>query len=92
MYLSMTEVNHSYEIERLLGRENQQKQLMNLGLVPGARVRVVSTIQNNMIVLVKDTRLGIGRDLAQKILVRQIAEADAIPACAPAETPERSYS
>lgn len=41
----------------------------NLGFVVGGSVTVVSEIDGNMIVNVKDSRVAIGKDMANKILV-----------------------
>ena len=41
----------------------------NLGFVTGGTVTVVSEINGNMIVNVKDSRVAIGKDMANKILV-----------------------
>ena len=40
-----------------------------LGFVVGAIVTVISEIQGNLIVNVKDSRVAIGKDMASKILV-----------------------
>ena len=40
-----------------------------LGFVVGAIVTVISEIQGNLIVNVKDSRVAIGKDMAGKILV-----------------------
>ena len=43
--------------------------LERLGFVVGAIVTVISEIQGNLIVNVKDSRVAIGKDMAGKILV-----------------------
>ncbi len=43
--------------------------LENLGFVTGAKVTVVSTVEGNIIVNVKDSRIAIGKDMANKIMV-----------------------
>ena len=56
-----------------LGRRNiseeTRKFLENLGFVQGATVTVVSEISGNMIVNVKDSRVAIGKDMANRIMV-----------------------
>lgn len=69
MKLFLANPGEAYKIIRIGGREKLQKQLMNLGFVPGSRIRLVNEVQGNFIVIVKDTRLGISRELAQKIEV-----------------------
>ena len=45
------------------------KFLGNIGFVVGAAVTVISEIKGNMIVEVKDSRVAIGKDMANKIMV-----------------------
>ncbi len=72
MFLAMGESGHTYEVVKVLGREKIQKQLFNLGIVPGSVIYTVSITNDNFIITLKQTRLGIGRELVQKILVKQI--------------------
>ena len=48
---------------------NDGKFLETLGFVVGGTVTVVSEINGNMIVNVKDSRVAIGKDMANKIMV-----------------------
>ena len=70
MKLFLANPGETYEIVHIGGREKLQKHLMNLGFVPGSRIRLVNEVQGNYIVVVKETRLGISRELAQKIEVQ----------------------
>ncbi|WP_066923026.1 FeoA family protein [Murdochiella massiliensis] len=74
MKLFLANPGEAYEITHIGGREKLQKQLMNLGFVPGSQIRLVNETQGNYIVVVKETRLGISRELAQKIDVAPVAE------------------
>lgn len=56
-------------IRRIGGREETRRFLENLGFVTGGIVTVVSEIGGNMIVNVKDSRVAIGKDMANKIMV-----------------------
>ena len=51
------------------GKEETRRFLENLGFVAGGTVTVVSVIGGNMIVNVKESRVAIGRDMANKIMV-----------------------
>ena len=51
------------------GKEETRLFLERLGFVVGAIVTVISEIQGNLIVNVKDSRVAIGKDMAGKILV-----------------------
>lgn len=79
MKLFLGESGKSYRIIRIAGREKLQKQLMNLGFVPDAIIQLVNEVDGNFIVVVKETRLGISRELAQKIDVVPNEISDAQP-------------
>lgn len=69
MPLSMMKAGEPETIKRVGGRADTRRFLENLGFVIGAIVTVVSDIDGNMIVNIKDSRVAIGRDMANKILV-----------------------
>lgn len=46
-----------------------KKHLENLGFVIGGAVTVVTSLAGNVIVNVKDTRVAISKEMAQKIMV-----------------------
>lgn len=69
MPLTMVNTGEPNIIKKIGGKEETRKFLENLGFVTGAAVIVVSEIGGNMIVNVKDSRVAIGRDMANKILV-----------------------
>ena len=56
-------------IKKVGGKEEVRKFLGNIGFVVGAAVTVISEIKGNMIVEVKDSRVAIGKDMANKIMV-----------------------
>ena len=69
MPLTMANPGECYTIRKVGGKEETRKFLENLGFVQGATVTVVSEIGGNMIVNVKDSRVAIGKDMANKIMV-----------------------
>jgi ferrous iron transport protein A len=56
-------------IKKVGGKEETRKFLENLGFVTGGKVTVMSEISGNLIVNVKDSRVAIGKDMANKIMV-----------------------
>jgi ferrous iron transport protein A len=56
-------------IKKVGGKEDTRKFLENIGFVTGGVVTVISEIGGNMIVNVKDSRVAIGKDMANKIMV-----------------------
>lgn len=69
MPLSFVNEGEPNIITRIGGRDETRKFLANLGLVNGTEVTVVSTINGNLILNVRDSRVAIGRDMANKIMV-----------------------
>lgn len=69
MPLSMVKEGEPSIIRKVGGREETRRFLENLGFVAGGTVTVVSEIGGNMIVNVKDSRVAIGKDMANKIMV-----------------------
>ncbi|MDD6332088.1 MAG: FeoA family protein [Clostridium sp.] len=69
MPLSMVNKGTPITIMKVGGKEETRRFLENLGFVAGSQVTVVSEIGGNMIVNVKESRVAIGRDMANKIMV-----------------------
>ena len=69
MPLSMVREGEPNIIRKVGGKEDTRRFLENLGFVAGGSVTVISEIGGNMIVNVKDSRVAIGKDMANKIMV-----------------------
>lgn len=69
MPLTMASKGEAMKILKVGGRENTKQFLNNLGFVVGADVTVISEAGGNMIVNIKDSRVAIGKDMANKIMV-----------------------
>ena len=69
MPLSMINPGEPSVIKRIGGKEDTRRFLENLGFVSGGTVTVISEMDGNMIVNIKDSRVAIGRDMANKIMV-----------------------
>lgn len=69
MPLSMVKEGKPNIIKKVGGKEETRKFLENLGFVTGGTVTVISQTGGNMIVNVKDSRVAIGKDMANKIMV-----------------------
>ena len=68
MPLSMVKEGEPNIIKKVGGKEETRKFLENLGFVTGGTVTVISQTGGNMIVNVKDSRVAIGQDMANKIM------------------------
>ncbi len=69
MPLTMLNAGQTDTIKRVGGKEETRRFLENLGFVAGGAVTVVSDTGGNLIVNVKDSRVAIGKDMANKIMV-----------------------
>ena len=69
MPLSMVKPGETNTIKKVGGKEETRKFLENLGFVTGGEVTVVTEIEGNLIVNVKDSRVAIGKDMANRIMV-----------------------
>lgn len=69
MPLTMAKIGEPNTIKRVGGKDATRKFLENLGFVTGGNVTVVSEIGGNMILNIKDSRVALGKDMANKIMV-----------------------
>ncbi len=69
MPLSLAKDGEKNMIRRIGGSPEVKKHLENLGFVAGGNVTVISTIGGNLIVNVKESRVAISREMANKIFV-----------------------
>ena len=67
--LLFAEVGEVNIIKKVGGSPDVKKHLEDLGFVVGGAVSIISTIGGNLIVNVKETRVAISREMAQKIMV-----------------------
>ena len=71
MPLSMISSGESGVINRISGRDDTKRFLNNLGFVEGGSVRVISKVEGNIIVSIMDSRIAIGKNMANKIMVER---------------------
>ena len=56
-------------VRRVGGNTEVQHHLENLGFVPGSTVKVITMMGGNLIVQVKEARVAISSEMAQKIMI-----------------------
>lgn len=69
MPLTFAQAGEDYLIRKIGGKPEVKKHLENLGFVVGTGVSVINIIGGNVIVKVRETRVAISREMAQKILI-----------------------
>lgn len=69
MPLTMAAEGEVTSIKRIGGREEIRRHLESMGFVPGADVAIVASNQGNVIVNVKNARVAISKEMANKIMI-----------------------
>ena len=71
MTLMMAPKEKRVTVHKITGKDDTKKFLAGLGFVEGAQVSVVNELQGNVIINVKDSRIALGKQLAQRIMVEE---------------------
>lgn len=66
--LAMVSPGQTVQVLKVRGTADLRQHLAEMGFVEGAEVRVVSRANGDMLVSVKGSTFGIGRDMAMKIV------------------------
>ena len=69
MPLALAKTGEIQTIRKISGRDDTNRFLESLGFVIGGQVTVVSEINGNMIVNVKESRVAISKSMAARIMV-----------------------
>ena len=69
MPLTLSEVGEENVIKKIGGKQDVKAHLENLGFVVGGALTVINTIGGNVIVNVKESRIAISKEMAQKIMI-----------------------
>lgn len=69
MPLTLVNPEEMQVIKKVGGREDTRKFLEGMGFVTGGEVTVLSRTGGNVIVSIKGSRVAIGKDMANKIMV-----------------------
>jgi len=67
--LTMADIGGEYVIRKVSGSPETKQHLYDLGFVVGGNLTVVSARDGNLIVNVKNVRIAIGKEMAQKIMI-----------------------
>ena len=69
MPLTLANIGEENVIKRVGGNPEVKKHLETLGFICGSTVTVINAIGGNVIVNVKESRIAISREMAQRIMV-----------------------
>lgn len=69
MPLSLAKAGEQNSIKKVSGKTEVKQHLANLGFVVGSPVTVIAAIGGNIIVNIKEARVAISREMANKIMI-----------------------
>ncbi len=69
MPLTFADIGEAAIIKRISGNPDLRRHLNEMGFVPGGTVMVISKIGGNVIVNVKESRVAISKEMANKIFI-----------------------
>ena len=69
MPLTLAEIGKENIVNRIIGKQQVKSHLEDLGFVVGSPITVINIIGGNVIVNIKESRIAISREMAQKIMV-----------------------
>ena len=69
MPLTLAQTGQINAVKRIGGKHEGRRFLNSLGLIEGSEVMLVSQNQGNVIVKVKESRVAISREMANKIMI-----------------------
>ncbi len=69
MPLTMAETSEQLMIKKIGGKPETRQFLENLGFIVGGEIMIISRLGGNVIVSVKDSRVAVSKEMAQKIMV-----------------------
>ena len=67
--LALAQAGEKQKIQKISGNDKVRQHLLELGLVTGAVVTIVSSENDNVILAVGESRVAVGADLARRIMV-----------------------
>ena len=69
MPLTFADIGEEVIIKKIGGKNEVRAHLEILGFVAGTSIKIINTIGGNLIVNVKESRIAISKEMAQKIMV-----------------------
>ena len=69
MPLTFADIGEEVIIKKIGGKNEVRAHLENLGFVAGTSIKIINTIGGNLFVNVKESRIAISKEMAQKIMV-----------------------
>lgn len=67
--LNLADKNKIYTIQRIVGNKDMVHRLQSLGFVAGSKISVLSEINGNYVVVIKDAKIGLAKEYVKRIIV-----------------------
>ena len=71
--LAMATAGEKVRLENIRGGENLVHRLTAMGMTPGVELSIVQDSGGPLLISVRDTRIALGRGMAQKVMVSLIS-------------------
>ncbi len=71
MPLVFASENEIVEVVKIEGGHGAYEKLMEMGIIPGAKIRMVYNAKGPVIIAVNDSKYALGKGIASKIIVRR---------------------
>ncbi len=69
MPLNLADKNKIYIIQRIVGNKDMVHRLQSLAFVVGSKISVLSEINGNYVVVIKDIKIGLAKEYVKRIIV-----------------------
>lgn len=69
MPLNLADKNKIYIIQRIVGNKDMVHRLQSLVFVVGSKISVLSEINGNYVVVIKDIKIGLAKEYVKRIIV-----------------------
>ena len=69
MPLNLADKNNIYIIQRIVGNNDMVHRLQSLRFVVGSKISVLSEINGNYVVVIKDIKIGLAKEYVKRIIV-----------------------
>ena len=69
MLLNLADKNNIYIIQRIVGNKEMVHRLQSLRFVVGSKISVLSEINGNYVVVIKDIKIGLAKEYVKRIIV-----------------------
>ena len=67
--LIFASIDEENVIQRITGNQEVKQHLQDLGFVVGEKVKIINSINGNLIVSVKNVRIAVSKELAKKVMI-----------------------